>query len=87
VKSLKFLFIFFISFLLCSCAKSYSSEAIADPYGFFSGLWHGSIFFFSLIGYFIFHDVHIMGDPNTGFSYYLGFILGLVFGSNIFRIR
>jgi len=87
MRFLKISLVLFVSLLLCSCAKNYSPDVISDPYGFFSGLWHGSIVFFSIIGYFIFHDVHILGEPNTGFTYYLGFFLGLVFGSNIFRIR
>lgn len=63
--------------MLTGCANHYTPEAFAHPYGFFSGIWHGFIFEFSLIGYLIFDNVYIIGEPNTGFFYYIGFILGL----------
>lgn len=45
--------------------------------GFFSGLWHGAILIFSLIGKLFGADIGIYADNNTGFTYWLGFILGL----------
>lgn len=78
---------------LASCANHYTPEAVADPYGFFSGLWHGFIFMFSVIGLFIswlasllaldvLSDVQIIGRPNTGLWYYVGFALGLLSASS-----
>lgn len=29
--------------LLSGCAQHYTQEAVSDPYGFFSGIWHGVI--------------------------------------------
>jgi hypothetical protein len=77
------------AYALASCATHNSPEAYQDPYGFFSGIWHGAIFFFSLagvllswicslVGLDILSDVQIIGRPNTGLSYYLGFALGLL---------
>jgi hypothetical protein len=43
--------------------------------GFFRGLWHGLIVFFSLVGS-IFTDVRIYAYPNSGFWYDAGFFLG-----------
>jgi hypothetical protein len=75
--------------LLSGCAKHYTPEAYSDPYGFFSGIWHGFIFPFSLIANIIswclnllsiqfLADIQIIGRPNTGFFfYYIGFLLGL----------
>jgi hypothetical protein len=75
--------------LLSGCAQHYTSATYSDPYGFFSGIWHGFIFPFSLIanliswvmsffGIFIFSDIQIIGRPNTGFFfYYIGFFFGL----------
>lgn len=75
--------------LLSGCAKHYTPEAYSDPYGFFSGIWHGFIFPFalianiiswclSLLGVEFLAEIQIIGRPNTGFFfYYIGFILGL----------
>lgn len=64
-----------LMFMLSGCAHHY--VGVYEPYGFFSGFWHGLIFEFSLIGYLFIDGVYIIGEPNTGFFYYLGFALGL----------
>jgi hypothetical protein len=72
---------------LSGCASHYAPETFADPYGFFSGLWHGAIavltitvnvisWLLSFIGISFFSDVQIIGRPNTGFFYYTGFVVG-----------
>lgn len=78
-----FLLIAINSLLLAGCATHYASEEIADPYGFFSGLWHGFIIIFSFLGFIFWDDVYIIGEPNTGIFYHVGFILGVMgfFGS------
>jgi hypothetical protein len=76
--------------LLAGCATHYGHGVMAtDPYGFFSGIWHGFIFpltllvnmvswLLSLLGISFLESVQIIGRPNTGFFfYYIGFILGL----------
>lgn len=84
---LKVLFCFFVLASISGCAAHYSSAAIQDPYGFFGGLWHGMIatltitvniisWLLSLVGISFFSDVQIIGRPNTGFFYYVGFVLG-----------
>ena len=62
---------------MAGCAHQYAPETFADPYGFFSGIWHGVVFPFSLIGCIFIDSVFIIGQPNTGWPYYLGFVLGL----------
>ena len=73
---------------LTGCAAHYTAESVADPYGFFSGLWHGIVFPFalvtnliswllSLVGFSFFESIEIIGRPNTGFWYYAGFLMGL----------
>jgi hypothetical protein len=73
---------------LSGCAKHYSTSKGLDPYGFFSGVWHGMIFhiaaclcFFSwilsLFGAEVLDSVQIIGRPNTGFTYYFGFAIAL----------
>jgi len=79
----------FVLLFLASCASHYAPETIADPYGFFSGLWHGAIsgltitvnvisWLLSLVGINFFQDVQIIGRPNTGFFYYCGFFIGFL---------
>lgn len=73
---------------IAGCARHYVDVPQDDPYGFFSGFWHGLIFpitvtvnlfswLFSLIDINFFQDVEIIGRPNTGFLYYLGFFFGI----------
>ncbi len=71
----KFLALLLILALGCiSCAHQPRPESY-DPPGFFSGLFHGFIILFSLIGS-IFMDIRIYGFPNSGFFYDLGFLIG-----------
>jgi hypothetical protein len=75
--------------VLVGCANHYTPATFTDHYGFFSGVWHGIIFLFSLIGVFIswilslaginfLDSVQIIGRPNTGLWYYVGFGFGLL---------
>lgn len=74
---------------MVGCAHHYTDGAADDPYGFFSGLWHGFIWpfaaivnlvswFASLIGVSLFASIELVGQPNTGFGYYAGFVIGLL---------
>ena len=68
------LLLFFVLTSLISCApEDYTSQ----QYGFFSGIWHGLIWIFALIGKLFGADVGLYAENNTGFTYWLGFILGL----------
>ena len=59
---------------LTSCAANgYES----DKSGFFSVIWHGIIIVFSLIGKLFGRDIGIYAEHNTGFTYWLGFIIGI----------
>ena len=74
---------------VAGCARHYTADSIADPYGFFSGIWHGLVFplalltnlaswLLSLFGLSFLSSIELVGRPNTGFFfYYIGFILGL----------
>jgi hypothetical protein len=85
----KLLVLLSLAALVTGCARHYSQEASTDPYGFFSGIWHGLLFPYSLLvnilswllsifGINFLASVEIVGRPNTGFFfYYIGFILGL----------
>ena len=69
-----FLLISLIILVLASCASQPPPE-IVDPPGFWSGLLHGFLMMFSLIGS-IFTDVRIYSFPNSGGWYDFGFFLG-----------
>jgi len=82
--------IFLLTLSLAGCASHHAPQA--DPYGFFSGFWHGLIIFFSLmanlvswllglLGISVLESVQIVGRPNTGFGYYAGFVLGIAAAS------
>lgn len=73
----------FTIFLLSILALSGCAEKIevtfpnnAYEYGFFSGLWHGFIAPFSLIGMFFDSDIAVFASKNSGFFYSLGFLMG-----------
>lgn len=73
-----------IALLLMGCADAISIKdcAVDEPYGFFSGLWHGFIapvsFFVSLIN----DNVAMYAVNNNGGWYDFGFVLGagIIFG-------
>lgn len=49
-----------------------------DPPGFFYGVWHGLIAPYTLIIR-IFTDVYMYAVPNSGWTYDLGFLIGIIF--------
>jgi hypothetical protein len=88
-RHIKFALIVGTTLLLVSCARHYTPDSIASPYGFFSGIWHGFVFpyaiitngaswLLSLFGIHWFQSIEIIGRPNTDvFFYYIGFFFGL----------
>lgn len=60
--------------MVASCATQ-PHPAAYDPPGFFSGLLHGFLIFFSLIGS-IFTEHRIYAFPNSGGGYDFGYFLG-----------
>ena len=68
------LMMLFVVTSLTSCApENYSSH----EYGFFGGIWHGIVWGFALIGKIFGADIGLYADSNTGFTYWVGFIIGL----------
>jgi len=89
MQRVKFLALGLVLLILAGCASHYSPSVIADPYGFFSGVWHGAIagltitvnilsWLLSLFGVDFLSDVQIIGRPNTGLFYYAGFVAGFL---------
>lgn len=66
--------VFVAAIALASCATQPYPDAY-DPPGFFSGLLHGFLIFFSLIGS-IFTDARIYAFPNSGGWYDFGYLIG-----------
>lgn len=69
------LMMLFIMVSFTSCAPENHSF---HKYGFFGGIWHGFIWGFALIGKLFGADIGLYADNNTGFTYWLGFIIGLI---------
>ncbi len=63
-----------IAVALASCATQPRSAAY-DPPGFFSGMLHGFLIFFSFVCS-LFTDVRIYNFPNSGGWYDFGYLLG-----------
>jgi hypothetical protein len=57
------------------CAHQPPPVRVLNPPGFLSGLFHGFLMLFSLIGS-VFTDVRVYAFPNNGFWYDLGFVIG-----------
>jgi hypothetical protein len=74
-RTLKYLcFCLVVSLALAGCANQPHPSAY-DPPGFLSGLIHGFLIFFSLLGSIVL-DVRIYAFPNSGFFYDLGYFIG-----------
>jgi hypothetical protein len=58
-----------------ACAHQPAPPTTGDLPGFFSGVLHGFLMLFSLIGS-LFTDVRVYAFPNSGGWYDLGFVLG-----------
>ncbi|MFC2102174.1 hypothetical protein ACFLS7_04195 [Bacteroidota bacterium] len=77
-KLTKWLPLFLIGVLfLTSCAPGNEKFDI-DPAGFWMGLWHGFISFFTFIMSLFTKEVGIYEVNNSGWPYNLGFILGIM---------
>ncbi len=67
------------SVLIClvifsSCAPAHHT---AKEYGFLYGIVHGFLFFFALIGKLFGVTTGLYAEHNSGFLYWLGFIIGI----------
>ncbi|MFI5129633.1 MAG: hypothetical protein ACHQFX_06570 [Chitinophagales bacterium] len=71
---IQFTVVLFILLFLSSCAPQAPTDRV---YGFFSGILHGFVLFFAVIGKLFNADVGIYAQHNTGFFYWLGFLIGL----------
>lgn len=65
--------------MLSGCADVAVVDACLtpDPYGFWSGLWHGIITPFSFIGSLFSDNIAVYAVNNNGGWYNFGFLLGV----------
>ncbi len=73
-KTISILILLAVIISLTSCAPANYAHSEA---GFFSGIWHGIIFVFSLIGKLFGANIGLYAEHNSGFFYWLGFIIGI----------
>ena len=67
-----------ILILLATCLTSCAPKHYTgSEYGFFSGIWHGLIVVFSIVGKIFGFDIGIYAENNSGFFYWLGFLIGI----------
>lgn len=59
---------------LSSCAPEGHTY---KEYGFLNGIWHGICFPFAIIGKIFGADIGIYAENNSGFFYWIGFLIGL----------
>ena len=82
-------FIILVVIMLTSCATHTPEGSDWEGYGFFSGWIHGLLFpfaliakfmsfFLSLVGLDYMEKFEIIGDPNSGTFYYVGYVIGLI---------
>lgn len=76
------LFLIGMILLLGGCAPNIdvqecvTTQLYTHTYGFWGGLWHGFIAFFSFIGSLFSDDIAIFAVNNNGGWYNFGFVLG-----------
>ncbi len=58
--------------------KVAETKEVSEKAGFLTGLWHGVLWWFRLVGSF-FWDIDVYADNNTGMGYGIGFFIGFVF--------
>ena len=73
-RAIGFLLLTCIVLIISSCAQQPEPDAYNPP-GFFSGILHGFLIFFSLLAG-ILTDVRIYAFPNSGGWYDFGYFLG-----------
>lgn len=79
-KKIYILYILLVAILFMGCADvspHVETCITSNPYGFWSGLWHGIIMPFSWIGSLFSDDIAIYAYNNNGGWYDFGFVLGI----------
>lgn len=83
VMQYSLIFLMLVLFTSCADVTTVDKCLTDEPYGFWSGLWHGLIVIFSWIGSWFSDDIAIYAINNNGGWYDFGYVLGLtgIFGA------
>ncbi len=76
----------FVLLLATGCAAGNGTYS-TDQAGFFSGIWHGWIAPFALIGHIFDRDIRIYEPNNTGIWYDVGFYVAVISGFGSLSLR
>jgi hypothetical protein len=76
-RLLLFVFLFCLILLLIASCATQPPPSAYNPPGFFSGLLHGFLILFSIIGS-LFTDYRIYAFPNSGGWYDCGYLIGVI---------
>ena len=77
-KSIKIVGLHLVAFLLTGCTFAGDSSSLTDGTpGFLMGLWHGFLAPYTIVVR-LFMDIKMYAISNSGLTYDLGFLLGLV---------
>jgi len=66
-----------VLFVGCADVTPIQECLTGNPYGFWSGIWHGIIAPFAFIGSIFSDSIAIYAVNNNGGWYYFGFIIGI----------
>ena len=73
--------------LVSGCAAGNGTYSATDQAGFFSGIWHGWIAPFALIGHIFDRDIRVYETNNTGIWYDVGFYVAVISGFGSVSLR
>ena len=76
MKNLILFSVLIVLFASCADTTNIDACAVVEPYGFFSGVWHGVISWIAFIGSLFSDDIAMYAVNNTGGWYDFGFVLG-----------
>ena len=76
-KVLQTIVIIALALIIAGCASQYAPARINDPYGFFSGILHGFLCPFALLGKLLSWIMSLFGVSILKYVTIIGFVLGL----------
>lgn len=84
--SILFAILVLMLFTMTGCIPGDGTYSIANPAGFFWGIWHGWVAPISLIIGLFDHNISIYETYNTGWFYDLGFYAAIISGFGGFSL-
>jgi len=84
---LRFLGLVEVLIVLAGCAAGNGTYSPGDTAGFFTGIWHGWIAPFALVGHVFDGDIRIYEPNNDGIWYDVGFYVAVISGFGSLSLR